>query len=90
MCMLVNFFSWRFCYYFCILGGSTATCTFPSGYEQAASGADKAYMKKNGYVNFMEAFETCQGDGAHLVMLKKEQDVNDIRAFVRHKAFVRK
>ena len=59
------------------------TCTFPSGYEQAASGADKAYMKKDGYGNFMEALETCQADGAHLVMLKTEQDVEDIRDFVR-------
>ena len=47
-------------------------------------------MKKEEDGNFMEAFETCQGDGAHLVMLKEEQDVEDIRAFVRHKAFVRK
>ena len=47
-------------------------------------------MKKGGYANFMEAFETCQGDGAHLVMLKTEQDVEDIRDYVRNNGIDRK
>ena len=47
-------------------------------------------MKKEKHVNFMEATEICQADGAYLVMLKTEQDVEDLRDFVQGKDISRK
>ena len=35
--------------------------------------------KENG--DSMEAYESCQRDGAYPVMLKTEKDVDDLRAF---------
>ena len=47
-------------------------------------------MKKEEQINFMEAREICQADGAYLVMLKTEQDVDDLRDFVQNKGIDRK